>query len=75
MSLRTKLILFALMPLLVVTAIFSAVTLHQGSILAERELQIFEQNLRHSKETALKDYVSIMRTAIDLLGRAPSSRI
>ncbi len=67
MSLRTKLILLALLPLLVVTGIFSAVTLHQGAILTERELHIFEQNLRRSKETALKDYVSIMRTAIDFI--------
>ena len=67
MSLRTKLILLALVPLLVVTGIFSAVTLHQGDILMERELQIFEQNLRRSKETALKDYVSIMRTAIEFV--------
>lgn len=73
MSLRTRLILFALVPLLVVTAIFSAVTLHQGKILAERELQIFEQNLRRSKETALKDYVSIMRTAIDFIRQSSSS--
>ncbi len=67
MSLRTKLILLALIPLLVVTGIFSAVTLHQGDILTERELHTFEQNLRRSKETALKDYVSIMRTAIDFI--------
>jgi len=69
MSLRTKLILLALVPLLVVTGIFSAVTLHQGDILMERELQIFEQNLRRSKETALKDYVSIMRTAIEFVSQ------
>ena len=67
MSLRTKLILLALLPLLVVTGIFSAVTLHQGDILTDRELHTFEQNLRRSKETALKDYVSIMRTAIDFI--------
>jgi two-component system NarL family sensor kinase len=73
MSLRTKLILLALLPLLVVTAIFSAVTLHQGKILAERELQIFEQNLRRSKETALKDYLSIMHTAIDFIRQSAAS--
>lgn len=67
MSLRTKLILLALVPLLVVTGIFSMVTLHQGDILTKRELHIFEQNLRQSKETALKDYVFIMRTAIDFI--------
>lgn len=67
MTLRTKLILLALVPLLVVTGIFSWVTLHQGDMLTKRELHIFEQNLRRSKETALKDYVSIMRTAIDFI--------
>ncbi|TGN40458.1 cache domain-containing protein [Marinobacter confluentis] len=67
MSLRTKLILLALVPLLIVTGIFSIVTLHQGERLTERELQIFEQNLRRSKETALKDYVSIMRTAVEFV--------
>ncbi|OZG72284.1 histidine kinase [Hahella sp. CCB-MM4] len=67
MSLRTKLILLALLPLLVVTAIFSVVTLHQGNMLTKRELHTFEQNLRRSKETALKDYVSIMRIAINFI--------
>lgn len=67
MSLRTKLILLALVPLLVVTGIFSVVTLHQGEVLTERELHTFEQNLRRSKETALKDYVSLMHIAIDFV--------
>ena len=73
MSLRTKLILLALVPLLVVTGIFSVVTLHQGDILTKRELQVFEQNLRRSKETALKDYVSIMRTAIDFIRQSSAT--
>jgi len=73
MSLRTKLILLALVPLLIVTGIFSAVTLHQGERLTERELQIFEQNLRRSKETALKDYVSIMQTAVEFVRQNSAS--
>lgn len=67
MSLKGKLIILAIVPLLLVTAIFSGVTLHQGERLAEQELEIFEKNLRKSKETALKDYVSIMQTAISFI--------
>ncbi len=67
MTLKAKLILLALVPLLVVTTIFSVVTLQQGKELTQRELTTFEQNLRRSKETALKDYVSILRIAMDFI--------
>jgi two-component system, NarL family, sensor kinase len=67
MSLKSKLILLGLVPLLVVTSVFSLVTLHQGKNLAKKELVTFEQNLMHSKETSLRDYVSVMRKAIDAI--------
>lgn len=73
MSLRTKLILLAVLPLLIVAGIFSAVTLHQGERLTVLELQIFEKNLRRSKETALKDYVAIMRTAVNFVRKNATS--
>ncbi|MEZ8101484.1 cache domain-containing protein [Vibrio bivalvicida] len=64
MPLQAKLILFSLLPLLLVTALTSWISIHQAKTLGEKEIQIFEDGLIRSKETALKDHVALAFDAI-----------
>ncbi|MBU6954235.1 MULTISPECIES: cache domain-containing protein [unclassified Hahella] len=61
MTLRTKVVLLALAPLLLISIAFALAMVNLADELAQRELETFENNLLRSKETALKSYVSIMR--------------
>ncbi|RMF14520.1 MAG: histidine kinase [Gammaproteobacteria bacterium] len=67
MTLRTKVILLAVMPLLLVTLGFAVAMINMGDRLAERELETFETNLLKSRENALRDYVSLMRITAEFL--------
>ncbi|WP_369600406.1 cache domain-containing protein [Hahella sp. SMD15-11] len=60
MTLRTKVILLAVAPLMLVTLAFAVAMINLGDRLAERELKTFETNLLRSREAALRDYVSMM---------------
>ncbi|MDC5707227.1 cache domain-containing protein [Vibrio europaeus] len=64
MPLQAKLILLSLLPLLLVTALTSWISIHQAKTLGEKEIQIFEDGLIRSKETALKDHVDLAFDAI-----------
>ncbi|RTZ16700.1 histidine kinase [Vibrio aquaticus] len=64
MPLQAKLILLSLLPLLLVTAMTSWIAIHQAKTLGDKEVQIFEDGLIRSKETALKDHVSLAFDAI-----------
>ncbi|UPQ89041.1 cache domain-containing protein [Vibrio sinaloensis] len=65
MPLQAKLILLSLLPLVLVTALTSWISIHQAKTLGEKEIQIFEDGLIRSKETALKDHVDLAFDAID----------
>ena len=54
MPLKFKLILLTLLPLLLVTASISWISIHQAKSLGEREVEIFRANLIKARETALK---------------------
>ncbi|KJY84916.1 histidine kinase [Vibrio galatheae] len=64
MPLQAKLILLSLLPLLLVTALTSWISIHQAKTLGEKEIHIFEDGLIRSKETALKDHVNLAFDAI-----------
>lgn len=64
MPLKAKLILLTLLPLILVTASISWITLHQAKTLGENEIKIFRESLIQSRETALKDSVDIASDAI-----------
>ncbi|GAL22300.1 sensor histidine kinase [Vibrio maritimus] len=65
MPLKAKLILLTLIPLIIVTASVSWITLHQAKALGENEISIFRESLIRTKESALKDSVELAFDAID----------
>ncbi|MEH6652432.1 MAG: cache domain-containing protein [Motiliproteus sp.] len=65
MSLKTKIILLAIVPLLLVTISVTLIALKQAKTLGEQEVQTFERNLIASKEKELRHYVSLALTSID----------
>ncbi|OMH30534.1 cache domain-containing protein [Motiliproteus sp. MSK22-1] len=64
MSLKIKILMLAILPLLLVTAMITVIVLHQARELGEQEIQIFESNLLASKKTELKHYVDLALTSI-----------
>lgn len=71
MPLQAKLILLSLVPLLLVTAITSWISIHQAKTLGEQEIEIFESGLIKSKESALKDSVDLAFDAIAYIYNDP----
>ncbi len=65
MPLKAKLILLTLLPLLLVTASISWISIHQAQTLGEREVEIFRDNLIQSRERTLQDSVEIAFNAIE----------
>lgn len=59
MPLKAKLILLTLIPVLLVSACISWISIYQAKTLGQREVEIFQQNLIQSKEAALKDTVNV----------------
>ncbi|NIY93060.1 cache domain-containing protein [Vibrio diazotrophicus] len=64
MPLKAKLILLTLLPLLLVTASISWISIHQAKTLGQREVEIFRINLIKARETALKDSVDLALDSI-----------
>jgi two-component system NarL family sensor kinase len=64
MPLKAKLILLTLVPLLLVTASISWISIYQAKTLGQREVEIFRQSLIQSNEHALKDTVELAFDAI-----------
>jgi two-component system NarL family sensor kinase len=65
MSLKAKLLLLAILPLLLVSSLVTLVSLQQARSLSEQEIRIFEDNLLSSKKRELQHYVSLALTSID----------
>ncbi|PFG56436.1 two-component system NarL family sensor kinase [Vibrio sp. ES.051] len=59
MPLKAKLILLTLIPVVLVSASISWISIYQTKTLGTREVEIFHQNLIQSKEAALKDTVDV----------------
>ncbi len=65
MSLKAKLLLLAILPLVLVSSLVTMVSLQQARNLSEQEIRIFEDNLLSAKERELQHYVSLALTSID----------
>lgn len=64
MPLKAKLMLLSLLPLLLVVASTSWISIYQTQTLGEKEVEIFRSSLINSKESALKDSVDLAFDAI-----------
>lgn len=64
MGLKSKIILLAVAPLIVATAIISYLGFQSARDLASQELSIYEFNLVNAKKQALKNHVNIAMSAI-----------
>lgn len=72
MPLKAKLILLTLIPLVLVSASISWISIYQAKTLGQREVEIFHNNLIQSKEAALKDTVDVAFDAIAHIYNDPS---
>ncbi|MBY4676305.1 cache domain-containing protein [Marinobacterium sp. CAU 1594] len=64
MSLKTKILLLAILPLILVTAVNTLISQKQAQLLSEQEIRTFEENLLASKRNELQNYVSLAMTSI-----------
>ncbi|WP_318492033.1 cache domain-containing protein [Photobacterium leiognathi] len=64
MPLKAKLILLTLLPLLIVTASISWISIYQAKTLGQKEVTVFRESLINAKEAALKDSVDLALDAI-----------
>lgn len=71
MSLKFKILMLALLPLLLVTGIITLVSIKQAHSLSELEIETFEQNLLASKRSELKNYLSLAETSISHILNSP----
>lgn len=71
MSLKFKILMLALLPLLLVTCIITLVSIKQAQSLSELEIETFEQNLLASKRSELKNYLSLAETSISHIMNSP----
>lgn len=65
MSLKTKILLLAILPLVLVTGAITLINTNQAHILSKQEIETFEQNLLISKKQALENYISLAFASID----------
>jgi len=64
MSLKTKILLLAILPLILVTSAITLISVKQSRNLSEVEIHTFEENLLASKRSELKNYLSLALTSI-----------
>ncbi|WP_413284540.1 cache domain-containing protein [Vibrio sp. MA40-2] len=65
MHLKVKLILLTLIPLIMVSASISWISIFQAKALGNKEVEIFRENLIRASESALKDSIDMAISAID----------
>ncbi|WP_432472544.1 cache domain-containing protein [Amphritea sp. HPY] len=63
-SLKTKMLLLSIIPLIIVTVAITLISLNQARQLSEQEIQTFEENLLRSKRQELQHYVGLAMTSI-----------
>ncbi|MET0116067.1 MAG: cache domain-containing protein [Sedimenticola sp.] len=69
MSFKTKILLLAILPLLLVASAITLISVNQAHTLSEEEIRTFEENLLSSKRRELKHYISLALTSIDHIVR------
>ncbi|MCP4598257.1 cache domain-containing protein [Neptuniibacter sp.] len=68
-SLKTKVLLLSIVPLILVTVAITMISLTQARILSEQEINTFEENLLRSKRQELEHYVEMAMNAIEHIVR------
>lgn len=63
-SLKAKMLLLSIIPLIIVTVAITLISLNQARLLSEQEIQTFEENLLASKRKELQHYVDLAMTSI-----------
>ncbi|SEQ90053.1 two-component system, NarL family, sensor kinase [Amphritea atlantica] len=63
-SLKTKMLLLSIIPLILVTVAITLISLSQARQLSEQEIKTFEENLLRSKRQELQHYVELAMTSI-----------
>jgi len=64
-SLKAKMLLLSILPLIIVTVAITMISLNQAHILSEQEIETFEENLLNSKHQELQHYVALAMNAIE----------
>ena len=64
MSIRLKLIMLAVLPLLIVTGVVTWIGVKEVKRISDEQITLFEEKLLKSKERALKEYIDIALSAI-----------
>ncbi|MEW8043913.1 MAG: hypothetical protein G8D28_06295 [gamma proteobacterium symbiont of Phacoides pectinatus] len=64
LSLKVKILLLALLPLVLMATAITTISLEQARTLSEEEIRTFEEHLLASKRRELKHYVSLALTSI-----------
>ncbi len=65
MSFKTKIILLAVLPLLLVASLITLLSTYQARNLLENEIHVFESNLLDAKRLELRHYIQLAQTSID----------
>ena len=71
-SLKTKVLLLSIVPLILVTVAITFISLNQAHSLSEQEISTFEENLLRSKRQELEHYVEMASNAIEHVVRGSS---
>ncbi|WP_036228124.1 cache domain-containing protein [Marinobacterium jannaschii] len=64
MSLKIKILLLSILPLVLVTTVVTLISLKEARQLSEQELETFERNLLEARQTELRNYVTITLASI-----------
>lgn len=64
-SLKTKILLLSILPLVLVTVAITLISLSQAKKLSEQEINTFEENLLRSKRMELQHYVALAMNSIE----------
>lgn len=64
-SLKTKVLLLSILPLILVTVAITVISLTQARLLSEQEISTFEENLLRSKRQELQHYVALAMNSIE----------
>ncbi len=72
MSLKAKILLLAILPMVLVTTAITYVSYRQAQLLAEKDIATFEENLLAAKKSALRDYTELALTSIEHILRNPN---
>ena len=64
MSFKTKIILLAILPLLLVASLIALLSTYQARNLLENEIQVFQSNLLAAKRQELQHYIQLAQTSI-----------